>query len=257
MKVCLITLTWNKYEDATKSFIETLYKYTDSEKFDLIVVDNGSEDGTAEKLKEFAKDKNNFTLICNPKNVGYSKGNNIGLRSVSGKNYDYIGLLNNDILFTPNWLEDTLSIFEEDKQLGMVSPRIQKNGKMTEKNYLDKYKSYLKKYKKNFEYSIEPFFCCVLIKKEVIDKIGLMDENFTPAFWEDNDYCFRAMYAGYSLARSNISFVFHKHSTTSNVLHNEIFKQNEVLFFEKHPIGKWIWEHKKTNMINDFIKYLK
>ena len=255
-KVVIITLTYNKYEIATKIFIESLYKYTDSKNFDLVVVDNGSTDGTQAKLQNFLSDKDNCKMIFNENNLGYSKGNNIGINSVLDKNYEYIALLNNDIMFTPNWLEDTLSLFEKDNQLGMISPRIQKGKKITIENYINKYQSYMKKFKGDFEYTVEPLFCCVFIKKEVVDKIGLLDENFTPAFWEDNDYCFRAMYAGYSLAISNKSFVFHNHSQTSKSLPSEIFERNKKYFMQKHPLGRWIWEHKRTNVINDIKRYI-
>ena len=256
-KVVIIALTYNKYEAATKYFLESLYQYTDTNLFDIVVVDNGSSDCTVEKLQEFSKDKDNFTLICNPENLGYSKGNNIGIKSVLDKNYEYIALLNNDIMFTPNWMEDTLSIFETDKKLGMVSPRIQKGKQITIENYLTKYKKYLSRFEGDCEYSLEPLFCCVFIKKEVIDKIGLMDEAFTPAFWEDNDYSFRAMYAGYALARSNKTFVFHNHSTTSKSLPSDIFKRNREYFFNKHPLGRWIWEHKRSNVLKDLSRYIK
>lgn len=255
-KVAIITLTYNKYETATKFFIQSLYEFTDVEKFDLIIVDNGSTDSTKENLQEFFKDKNNCTLIFNEENLGYSKGNNIGIKSVLDKDYEYIALLNNDIMFTPNWLEDTLSLFEKDNQLGMVSPRIQKGKTLNINNYMNKYKNYLKKFKGDFEYTLEPLFCCVFIKKEVIEKIGLLDENFTPAFWEDNDYCFRAMYAGYSLARSNKTFVFHNHSQTSKSVPSEIFMRNKEYFMKKHPLARWVWAHKRTNLINDIVKYV-
>ena len=177
-------------------------------------------------------------------------------------NYKYIGLLNNDILFTPDWLKNTLEVFELDKQLGMVSPRdagrpkIFKK-KLTSDNYIGHYKNYLKRFKKPFKYMLEPLFSCVIVKREVIEKIGLMDENFTPAFWEDQDYCLRALYAGFSLATSNISFVFHNHSTTSSGVNSEVYKRNEQYFYQKHPLGKWIWEHKRSNVIKDIKNYIK
>ena len=84
-----------------------------------------------------------------------------------------------------------------------------------------------------------------------------MDENYTPAYWEDNDYCFRAMYAGYSLAFNNRSFIFHNHSTTSKPYQiDEIYKRNEKYFFKKHPVAKYIWAHRRTNVLKDIKKYI-
>ena len=222
-KAVLITLTYNKLEEATKPYLESLYKYTDESLFDLVIVDNASSDGTVGYLREFAKNHNNVNIIENFENLGYSGGNNIGLRYIKDMEYEFVGLLNNDILFTPNWLEDTIQIFSKDNQLGMVSPRIQKGKAINTKNYLQKYNKYLSRFKEDFIYSIEPLFCCVIIKKEVTDKIGLMDENFSPAFWEDNDFCLRTMYAGYSLARSNRTFVYYNHGMISSAVKSEIF----------------------------------
>lgn len=261
-RVAIVTPTYNKFEEATKLFIETIYKYTDENLFDLIIVDNASSDGTVEYLKEVEKEHKNFKLICNSENLGYSKGNNIGIKLALESDYEYIGLLNNDILFTPEWLENTLKIFEMDNQLGMVSPRDAGRPKffkkkITAKNYLENYKDYLAKFKEPLKYMLEPLFSCVIIKREVIEKIGLMDENFTPAFWEDQDYCLRALYAGFSLATSNLAFVFHNHSTTSSAVKAEIYERNKQYFYKKHPLGKWIWEHKRSNLIKDIKKYIK
>ena len=253
-KVGIVTLTYNKYEQATKHYIESLYKYTDENLFDLLIVDNGSKDNTVEELKKI--DKSNFSLICNEENLGYSKGNNIGIKALLEKDYEYIALLNNDILLTPDWLENTLESFKLDEQLGMISPRNNEKCKLTPQNYIDGYKKYLSKFKAPLKYVVTPFFSCVVIKREVIDKIGLLDEAFSPAFWEDNDYSFRALYAGYSLAYTNSAFIFHNHSTTSSSIPPEIPERNKQYFFKKHPLGKYVWEHKRTNLIKDIKKYI-
>lgn len=256
-KIAIVALTYNKLEEATKLFLDSLYKYTNTELFDLVIVDNASTDGTSDYLKEFSTQNSNITLIFNDENLGYSKGNNIGIKKALEGEYEYIALLNNDILFTPNWLENTLKGFELDEQLGMLSPRNNEKCKLTPSNYIKGYKRYLGRFKKPLRYVVTPFFSCVVIKREVIDKIGLMDEAFTPAFWEDNDYSFRAMYAGYSLAYINSAFIFHNHSTTSSAISDDISKRNREYFFKKHPVGKWIWEHKRSNVLKDIVRYIK
>lgn len=256
-KVAIVALSWNKLETTTKLFLDSLYKFTNPELFDLIFVDNASTDGSADYIENFAKDKNNLFLIRNNENEGYSKGNNIGIKHALKGDYQYIGLLNNDILFTPNWLENVLACFDKDEQLGIVSTKPQKKMKLNQYNYLDKYQEYLAKSKEEISYTIEPLFCCAIIKREVFDKIGLLDENFTPAFWEDNDFCFRTMYAGYSLAHANKAFAYHNHGSTSGSVKSEIFERNREYFFRKHPLGKWVWEHKRTNIIKDIKRYIK
>ena len=95
MKLSVITLTLNKLE-YTKNFIESLKKYTKD--FELIIVDNGSTDGTVEYIKSMPEIK----LIQNTENKGFSAGNNQGIEIAQG---EYIGFLNNDILLYPNWFE--------------------------------------------------------------------------------------------------------------------------------------------------------
>ena len=255
-KTVLITLTYNKLEQATKPYLDSLYKFTDENSFDLVIVDNASSDGTVEYIKDFAKTHNNLTLIENHENSGYAGGNNIGLKFVKDKDYEYVGLLNNDILLTPNWLENTIKGFDIDESVGMLSPRNNEKCKLTSKNYLDGYEKYLKKFKKPLRYVVTPFFSCVIMKKELTDRVGLLDENFNPAFWEDNDYSFRAMYLGYGLAYINFVFIFHNHSTTSASVASEISKRNQKYFYKKHPLGKWIWEHKRTNLLKDIRRYI-
>ena len=261
-KVAIITPLYNKFDKATKPFLESIYKYTNQDLFDLILIDNGSTDETVDYLKEFEKEHSNIKVIYNSENLGYSKANNQGIELALKENYNYFGLLNNDILFTPDWLENTIKIFDYDNQIGMVAPRDAGRKKLfkrtlTDKNYIKYYKNYLNKFKEPFKYVLEPLFCCVFVKREVIEKIGLMDENYTPAFWEDQDYIMRTFYAGFSLATSNQSFIFHNHSTTSSAIKKEIFERNRKYFFKKHPLGKWIWEHKKSNIIKDIKNYIK
>ena len=84
-KTVLITLTYNKLEQATKPYLDSLYKYTDESSFDLVVVDNASADGSADYVREFAKSHNNITLIENSENLGYAGGNNVGLKFIQDK----------------------------------------------------------------------------------------------------------------------------------------------------------------------------
>ena len=101
MKLSIITLTLNKL-DYTKKFIKSLFEYTKD--FELIIVDNGSTDGTVEYLETL----DNIKLIKNSENKGFSAGNNQGIAMAEG---EYIGFLNNDILLYPNWFEECERVF--------------------------------------------------------------------------------------------------------------------------------------------------
>lgn len=230
MKLSVITLTYNKLE-YTKKFIESLFKYTKD--FELIVVDNGSSDGTVEYLKSF----NNIKIILNSENLGFSKGNNQGIMVAEG---EYIGFLNNDILLYPNWFEECEKVFVKGNA-AFVSPRhINPHYDNTNE------KSYVKYYQSNFDYKTayeksfdECVFSCVLTTKKVLSEIGMFDEYYTPAFFEDNDLKYRAIEAGYNCYVSNTCCFFHFGSITS-IEHNQHREKNRLYYYEKYPFAEYL-----------------
>lgn len=228
MKLSVITLTYNNLK-FTKKFVESLYNYTND--FELIVVDNGSTDGTVEYLKTLPEIK----LILNKENLGYSKGNNQGLTIAEG---EYIGFLNNDILLSPKWFEEIEKVFQKEK-VAFISPRhINPHFDNTnDQKYLKFYKNiYNCDYEKSFD---ECVFSCVVTKKDVIDEIGNFDENFTPAFFEDNDLKYRAIEAGYGVFVLNTNCFYHYGSVTSKDEDYNLNK-NRQYYYNKHLMGEYL-----------------
>ncbi len=230
MKLSIITLTYNKLE-YTKKFVTSLYKYTKD--FELIIVDNGSSDGTVEYLKSLG-----VKLILNEENHGFSRGNNQGLELAEG---EYIGFLNNDILLYPNWFEECEKVFETEKTAAFVSPRhVNPHYDNTDdKNYISFFKAakYNKPYEKNFD---ECVFSCVVTKREVLNKIGGFDENYFPAFFEDNDIKYRAIMAGYDVYVANTVCFYHYGSITSeNYDYN--LEKNRNYYYSKYPFAEYLF----------------
>ncbi len=230
MKLSIVTLTYNKLE-YTKKFIESLYRYTKD--FELILVDNGSTDGTREYLKSL----NNVKLILNDENKGFSKGNNQGIEIAEG---EYIGFLNNDILLYPDWFEKIEAVFEKENA-AFVSPRhINPHYDTTdEKTYIEYFKKnfdYRQNYEKSFD---ECVFSCVITKRDVIDKIGTFDENYAQAFFEDNDFKYRAIQAGYGVFVCNEVCFFHFGSITSKNLSQNL-ETNRAYYYSKYPFAEYL-----------------
>ena len=120
LMVSIIILTHNQLE-YTRLCIESIYKYT-TESYQLILVDNGSTDGTVEYLKSVVSHKSSIDshkLICNQKNLGFARGCNQGIEEASGS---YILLLNNDVVVTDGWLKRMLQCAESDSKIGIVGP---------------------------------------------------------------------------------------------------------------------------------------
>jgi len=246
-KVSVIIVTYNNL-DLTKRCLYSVEKYSNYENLEVIIVDNNSQDGTKEYLKEYAKNRKNVKVILNEENLGFSAGNNIGIKNATG---DYIVLLNNDTFVTPNWIERLMAHFELDNKIGLVGPRtnnigneakIETDVKTEEEIVSFAEKLYKENRLKQYDKVRVLAFFCVMIKKEVFDKIGLLDEAFGIGMFEDDDFCERAKKAGYKLVCADDVFIYHHLSATFDKEPPEwkkkLFEKNKKIYESKH--GKWI-----------------
>jgi GT2 family glycosyltransferase len=220
-KITIVILNWNGYEDTSECII-SLQKIT-YDNYQIVVVDNGSDD------EEFNKLKNNFPLIQvlrSDDNLGFTGGNNLGIKYSLEEKADYILLLNNDTIVEPNFIQPLLNVFEEDKNAGIVAPQINyfyeprkiwtEGGKISRLRgsgfaYSDQIESNIKPYNKEVTFVSG---CCMLIKKEVFEKIGLFDENYF-LYVEDADLCYRTTHAGYKIIVTHSSKIHHKVSSST------------------------------------------
>ena len=243
-KVSIITLCYNQLENATKPFIESLYKYTDIQQFELIIIDNGSCNDTLEYLNSISYKYKNIVVIRNNENLGYAKGNNQGLKIAQG---EYLFLCNNDLLFSPNWLDKCIKTFENHKDIGLLSVmtnfcgnpnQVVKNAKQYNvDNYLQMFSDNLDN--NEIAYQDKIIFFCVGLTRATFETVGYFDENFGYAWFEDDDYSLRCLYNGYKLAIVKNVFIFHNHSQTSSKLYDTqegklLQKNNQKYFEEKH-----------------------
>lgn len=209
----VIILTYNQLE-YTKKCVDSIIKFT-PEKHELIFVDNASTDGSMKYLEGLQTKYKNVKLIKNETNLGFPKAVNQGIKAAEG---DYVLIANNDIHVTEGWLSSLTSKIELKNEYGIAGPisnkvsgfQIDKNAKYETDAQMIKYAQSLRKTNKDkfFEFP-RVAFLCTLIKKEVIDKVGGLDERFTPGNYEDDDYCLRAQKAGYKTLIVQDSFVHH------------------------------------------------
>jgi len=114
--VSIVTLTWNTTE-VTCDFLRSIVEHGTYPNMEVIVVDNGSKEDPTPVFKSIYPD---VKVILNGKNLGFTGGNNIGIRAAKG---DYLFIVNNDTEFTPGLIEGLLEIFEKYPDAGMVSPK--------------------------------------------------------------------------------------------------------------------------------------
>jgi GT2 family glycosyltransferase len=245
----IVVLSHNSLEETTKPCLESIVKTTPLEEYQLVLVDNGSTDGTAEYLRNFAAKHEHVTLCLNDINKGFAGGNNDGLRLATG---EYIVLLNNDTLLTSGWLEYLLRPLKRNNTIGIVGPvtnsvgneqRIDLPG-LNETNFEIIARSHTDKQKGVWFQTEKLGFFCVAMHRHLLDQVGYLDERFGIGMFEDDDYCLRARKAGYTLTVTEDCFIYHKGSVSFKKLageeYNELFNRNRNLFYEKHQV---VWTY--------------
>jgi len=210
-KVSIIILNYNG-KNILKKCLESIENKTLYKNYEIIVVDNNSTDDSIKMLQKFFPE---IKLIRNPKNYGFAKGNNIGVREVLKHGTDYILLLNNDTEVTENWLKGMIEIANSDERIGIVGPQlILPNGNVQKNCYSYKY-GLTKKFAPDKTQDVDCVSgACMLIKRDLVEKIGLLDERFI-LYFEEVDYSMRTKKAGYRIIyTTEVTVHHHKAATT-------------------------------------------
>ncbi len=210
----IVILTFNQL-DYTKLCIESIRQYTAEGSYELIVVDNHSTDGTVDWLSE----QTDIRTIFNSQNLGFPKGCNQGMAIATG---DTILLLNNDIIATHNWLTNLMSCLYSSSDIGAVGPVTNNcsNYQVVPASYQSANELHNFACRHNtslpelWEERLKLVGFCLLIKREVINQIGFLDEVFTPGNFEDDDYSVRIRRAGYRLMLCRDTYIHHFGSTS-------------------------------------------
>lgn len=216
-KVYIILINYNGYKD-TMECIKSLCKIN-YENYKIIIVDNNSTDNSIEILKSNAI---NCIILESKKNLGFAGGNNIGVKYAIEHNADYIMLLNNDTLVSKDFLNNMIKSFSLDKKIGIVGPKIMyytdKNriwfggGKINWFKFLGEHFGIGEIDKGQYNEEKEITFitgCCMLIKKEVFEKVGLLTEDYF-MYFEDVDFCVRLLEKKLKIYYNPKSIIYHK-----------------------------------------------
>ncbi|UCB57147.1 MAG: glycosyltransferase family 2 protein, partial [Candidatus Omnitrophota bacterium] len=177
--------------------------------FRLIIVDNASDRETAQYL-ESARERNPkaVTLIRNAENMGFIKAVNQGIEESRAP---YVCLLNNDTQVASGWLEEMLEVAETKEDIGIVNPNSNTFGLNPKRGQsLESLAQELASHKG--EYSEMPWAIgfCMLIKRKVIDEIGLFDEIYGRGNFEDADFSKRAKSLKYNSVCAKAAYVYHR-----------------------------------------------
>jgi GT2 family glycosyltransferase len=192
--------------------------------YKIIVVDNASGDGSVQALRsEFPT----IDIIENQKNLRFAGGNNIGLRYALEKNAEYVLLLNNDTIVEKNFLFELVHCAENDERVGIAGAKIyyytERNkiwyagGKIEWNIGWISHRGIRETDFNQYDQEEETDYvtgCCMLLKRNLIEKIGVLDEAYF-IYGEDADWCMRAKNNGYKLMYVPTAKLYHKVSISS------------------------------------------
>lgn len=225
--VAIVLVNYNDANDTidcVQSLLQLQYK-----DYRIIVVDNKSTDESLQKLKELDA-KGTIKLLQADENNGFSAGSNIGIQfALDSLQADFIWLLNNDTVVTQNSLTQLMKGFEGNCNIGVTTAKtyywsnksmiwyaggaINSKTSRTEHWHYDEIDQDTLGSEKNVPVTFVSG-CCMLIKKNVIEKIGYLDEDYF-LYEEDCDYCLRITAAGYTLVYCPDAVIYHKVSAST------------------------------------------
>lgn len=216
--IYIILVNFNNYNDTIKC-LQSLQNIN-YKNFKILIVDNGSKNNSIEEISTYITD--NVIVLKSKENHGFAGGNNIGIKYALENGADYILLLNNDTEVEVNFLSNMLKTAEENENIGLVGCKIKyyNNKKLLwyAGGEIDWFKfigsnTGIKNYdNKMIDKKKEITFvtgCCMLIKREVVEKVGMLpDEYFM--YFEDVDFCVRVKEAGYKIIYEPTAVIYHK-----------------------------------------------
>lgn len=244
-KISILILNWNGLSD-TLECLESVKKI-DYPNFEVIVVDNGSTDGSATTISRLHPD---IVIIETGKNLGFAEGNNVGIRHVLHKGSDFILLLNNDTVVDPQLLNAFIEASDLNPE-GVFGAKIYKYsdpcriwfaGARWDKEFShfvhigceeidngDKYELY-----QEIDYVCG---CAIFFGKGAVEKVGYLEPKFFLNF-EETDWCFRARRSGFRCILAPKAKVWHKVSASfggrSSPLYSYFMARNYLLWAERN-----------------------
>jgi len=240
----IIILTWNGL-DYTRACLDSIQAHTKlDQQTQVMVVDNGSTDGTLPYLRQLDW----ITLVENGRNLGFVKGNNVGIQAAP-PDHDVLLLNNDTVIQQDNWLEEMQRVAYSAEDVGIVGCRmVLGDGRLLHAGAYMPQDSFWGQQIGSLEKDVNQYGldrevtavtgACFYIKRAVIQAIGPLNEAFF-SYFEDTDYCFRAAKAGFrTMCAGNVTIVHHENVSTNvnQVNFSKLFRKSQKIFRKQ-------WEH--------------
>jgi GT2 family glycosyltransferase len=246
-RVAVQILTWNRVDELVPC-LES-FSCLEYPNYQVIVLDNGSVDETIETVK---RDYPWVTLIENGANLGFCRGNNVGLRYVLEQGFDYVLLLNSDTMVLPNLLSELVAVMQSDPKIGIAGAKnlLMENpsytwgkyGKVTWGPMLVKT---MGRYQPDWNLQEPPqdvdwvIANGCLVSRQALHEVGVFDEDFWQCN-EDVDWSYRARNAGYRVVYVDRAAILHKGGSSADLGNKQVFSygyfigRNAFVFARKY-----------------------
>jgi N-acetylglucosaminyl-diphospho-decaprenol L-rhamnosyltransferase len=249
----IVIVTWN-VRDLLAQCLASVYAYPPAGEFEVFVVDNASSDGSAEMVQECFPQ---VDLIRSPRNAGFARANNVGLRASSGR---YVLLLNPDTEILPGAVQTLLDFAEEHPEAGAAGPMIL-NPDLTIQSScnpmptlwrefwrlmcLDRFLAQSIYHEEKWDTGVaHPVKViqgnCLLVGREALSDVGLLDETYF-MFTEEVDFCYRLLQRGWGIYWVPMARIIHYGGQSTRQVPGKMFIElyrSKVAFFRKTR-GKW------------------
>jgi GT2 family glycosyltransferase len=238
--VSIIILTTNALAMTKEQLLDVAKLDTKGIKTECLVVDNGSKDGTEEAIKNYRLPNMDYKFIESGSNLGFAGGNNVGIKDAIKRGFDYVILMNNDLILHKDIVTKLVDYMEKNPDVGLSSPKMYfaKGYEFHKDRYKESEKGKVIWYAggiidRNDVYTFHRGVdevdkgqydkiqetdvangAAVIIRKEVFEKIGLLDTSFF-LYWEDADFSERAKRAGYKVMYFPGTWMWHKVSAST------------------------------------------
>lgn len=258
MKLSIIIVNYNTYK-LTKQTIESVLLEQVDFDYEIILVDNASKDGSIEQLQEELMpytQTGKIKIIINKDNLGFSKGNNVGIRVATG---EYILLLNSDTYLGDQCLTKCMNYIEAHPQIGALGCKVVlpdgtldhacKRGFPTPKASLYYFTKLHKINEKRYglydalhleEDEVGEVDCLMgafmLMPRKALDEVGMLDEDFF-MYGEDIDLCYRIKQGGYQIMYYPEAMIIHYKGGSSKKRRTKViydFHNAMWIFYQKH-----------------------
>jgi GT2 family glycosyltransferase len=241
--VSIVTLTWNT-TDITIDFLRSLNDHCTYPNLEVIIVDNGSKEDPTSVFKATYP---NAIVLRNSKNLGFTGGNNVGIRAAKG---DYLFIVNNDTEFTPGLLEGLVEIFNHYPDAGIVSPKFHyffHKGTLeyagyhevnifTGRNSMVGCREEDKGQYNDIKVTNYAHGGGMMVPRKVIEEVGGLPEEFF-IYYEEFDWCEQIKRKGYKVYYQPNSLIYHKESMTtgkSSPFKTFYHTKNRILFMRRN-----------------------